>query len=236
MKKITKYMVTSALTAALMAPVAMANTKDDETRSVSSFDKVAILGSLDMKVNVGGKQKVVVHGPADLISHIETEVEDGTLSVHYEEDFEWNRKWRNAKVWVEVTAPSLSAATIKGSGDLDIEDGKGDSFAVVVRGSGDLTANNMRYKDFKTETKGSGDITVRGTCDNIMASIHGSGDLNAEDMKCKNASASVQGSGDITVYASNMAQARVRGSGDIRVNGNPKKVDAKESGSGSIDY
>ncbi|MBP6585664.1 MAG: DUF2807 domain-containing protein, partial [Flavobacterium sp.] len=48
------------------------------------------------------------------------------------------------------------------------------------------------------------------------------------------AKVNVSGSGDIKVNCTEFIEARVAGSGDIEYKGNPKKVDTKVAGSGTI--
>ena len=62
----------------------------------------------------------------------------------------------------------------------------------------------------------------------------GSGDIKAIELVSENAKVNVSGSGDIKVNCTEFIEARVAGSGDIEYKGNPKKVDTKVAGSGTI--
>ncbi|HQV37276.1 MAG TPA: DUF2807 domain-containing protein, partial [Flavobacterium sp.] len=62
----------------------------------------------------------------------------------------------------------------------------------------------------------------------------GSGDIKAFELVSENAKVNVSGSGDIKVNCTEFIEARVAGSGDIEYKGNPKKVDTKVAGSGTI--
>jgi len=232
MNKLTKFAMSTALVMAVAVPSAMA--RDDEKRDVSAFNKVSLMGSMDMTVTVGGKRSVTVYGPSDLIERLETYVEDDTLKVRYERGMKWKRVWNNSNVRVEVTTPDLSAASVKGSGDLEIGKASGDRFSASVMGSGDLMASNFKFTNVDAAVKGSGDIMIDGSCDTVTVSVMGSGDVSADDLKCENAEVSLKGSGDVTVHASKSAKARVYGSGDVHISGNPSKVEKKVSGSGDI--
>lgn len=232
MNKLTKFAMSTALVMAVAVPSVMAS--DDEKRTVAAFDKVALMGSMDMNVKVGGKRSVTVYGPSDLLAHLETYVEDDTLKVRYERDMKWKRAWNNSDVRVEVTIPSLTGAAVKGSGDIEVNKAKGDKFWASVMGSGDLTASDFKFTSVSASVKGSGDIMIDGSCDDVSVSVLGSGDVSAEDLKCENADVNVKGSGDVAVHASKSAKARIYGSGDVHVSGNPSNVEKKVKGSGDI--
>jgi len=232
MNKLTKFAMSTALVMAVAVPAAAA--RDDEKREVSAFNKVALMGSMDMNVKVGGKRSVTVYGPSDLIAHLETYVEDDTLKVRYERGMKWKRAWNNSDVRVEVTIPDLTGAAVKGSGDIEVNKAKGERFSASVMGSGDLTANNFKFTYVTASVKGSGDIMMSGSCDKVSVAVLGSGDVSAEELKCENADVNVKGSGDVEVHASKSAKARVNGSGDVHVSGNPDKVEKRVNGSGDI--
>ncbi|MEW6735483.1 MAG: DUF2807 domain-containing protein, partial [Acidobacteriota bacterium] len=64
--------------------------------------------------------------------------------------------------------------------------------------------------------------------------ISGSGDFSGEQLHTEKAAVVINGSGDTDVYVTEELSAAVNGSGDINYYGNPKVIDQKISGSGSI--
>lgn len=242
MKTITKFAFGTAMALAIAVPnlstvsaaTPLSPFLDEQTRDVSDFTKVKLMGSFDVDVTVGEKISVHVTAPDSLIDKIVTEVKDNTLRVKYEKNFRWDREWNNQKVLVTVTMPSLEAAGLYGSGDLSVDGGKGDSLSVSLKGSGDVIVNDSSYSSVEVSLMGSGDVKIDGECDTAAVSIKGSGDVSASDLKCKDVEVHVKGSGDADVYASSSVEASTYGSGDITVHGNPKNSDKTERGSGDI--
>ncbi len=180
-----------------------------ETRKVDAFEKISVHGSMDCEVTVGPAQKVEVIGDDNIVPHVETRVEDGTLHIDL-------RKSVNTKsnLVVKVEVPSLSAYSIAGSGD------------------GRITG--IRASEFAASISGSGDIQGSGSSDSITASIAGSGDIDLSKVAAKRATASISGSGDISLHAADSLKASIAGSGDIECFGGPKKVEKSVVGSGDV--
>ncbi len=180
-----------------------------ETRDIDNFDRIKMVGSFDVFITVGKKQSVEIRFDDNLLEYIETEVQGKTLILDSRKSYS-SRK--NCKI--EITVPELVSVKLTGSGDIIIDELDNDFFEYELSGSGDLTAEG-KVKDLELYLSGSGDIDTRN--------------LVADDVYTK-----LSGSGDIKVYAKNSFDGKVSGSGDILYYGNPKKIDTKISGSGSI--
>lgn len=236
MNKMTKFAFGTAVALVIAAPnISFASPAGgEEGREVSSFTKVKLMSSMDMDVTVGKDISVQVIAPDDLMDKIVTEVDGDTLKVHYEKHMKWDRDWNNKKVLIKVTMPSLEAAGLYGSGDLNVTGGKGKELDLSLKGSGDVNMFKSDYQSLDISLMGSGDISIDGKCDKASVGIMGSGDISAGDLKCNDVEVHIKGSGDAEVYASTSVEASVYGSGDISVLGKPKNVDRTERGSGDI--
>lgn len=180
-----------------------------ETRNVDTFNRIKMVGSFDVFITIGKEQSVEIRFDDNLLDYIETEVQGKTLVLDSHKSYSSKR---NCKI--EITVPKLESVKLSGSGDIVINDLDNDFFEYELSGSGDLSAEG-KVKDLELYLSGSGDIDTRN--------------LVADDVYVK-----LSGSGDIKVYAKNSFDGKVSGSGDILYYGNPKKIDTKISGSGSI--
>ena len=105
---------------------------------VGAFEKVALEGSHDVVVTVGGQPSVRAEGDSEMIERLDIRVEDGSLKIGTRrEDEGWFRRHRG-RVTVYVTAPALNGASIGGSGDMRIDRVQAQRFAAAVAGSGDM--------------------------------------------------------------------------------------------------
>jgi hypothetical protein len=187
------------------------NVLSEERAIDDAFEGVSLVGSPTLKVTVdeNAEPKVVVTTDDNLLLDVITEVRDGVLVVNTEGNLAPTKGIR-----VEVTVPTLTSATLTGSGDI--------------------TVDGLKTEAFTAKLTGSGDIQLRGSCETIELDLTGSGDLDAEPLEAQKAKAKVNGSGDIALTARESADLRVNGSGDISVAGKPTTVSRSVNGSGDI--
>lgn len=221
-------MVTAAAVTAFASTQAWAA---ERRFTVTGFDEIEVAGPFDVVVNVGKGQSVRAVGEAKDLDRLKVEVSGNELRIGTKE-----RRWMDWSdsdpIKIYVTVPALKAASLAGSGDMQVDRVKADAFVASIAGSGDLaiaslTANNARFS-----IAGSGDLTAAGSCRTAEVSIAGSGDVNISALRCQTLSARVAGSGDITANATKDAKLTVMGSGAITVAGGAK-CDVSKMGSGS---
>ncbi len=222
--------------------------KATETRTVGSFSRLQIDGSIDADVRVGSAQSVVVEGDDNLLALVRTEVHGDQLQISNSESYNTRLGLR-----VRITVPHLEAIEVHGSGDVRAEGiksetlkvalagsgdvsvkGTADTVDVAVRGSGDVSVEDLAARNVEVSVRGSGDVRLRGTTNDLKVSVQGSGDVNCADLKGRAATVVIQGSGDVEVFASESVDATTSGSGNVTYGGNPPQVRHKSSGSGDL--
>jgi hypothetical protein len=181
-----------------------------ETRTVGSFDSVALAGSNNVTIRVGEKQAIVVHADDNLIDRVTTELEAGNLVISSTPgNFATESPMR-----VDVSVPSLSVLTLSGSGNIVLSGVEAKSLEVTLSGSGVLAGN--------------------GTASELVVTVSGSGNALLTRLVASHVRAIVSGSGAIFVTATKSLDASVPGSGAIVYGGNPQEVTKSISGSGAI--
>jgi hypothetical protein len=199
-----------------------------------AFDRIALAGSTDVIVTVGGAPSVRAEGDADTLERLEIINAGGQLQIGLRNrSGSWFRWGHNRGVTVHVTMPSLAAAAITGSGDMRIDRVEGARFAGSVTGSGDMNVGAVTVGEASFSVTGSGDIRAAGRADRASATVVGSGDLILGGLEAATATISVAGSGDIAIRATQTAAVEVRGSGDVTVAG-PAHCTISKSGSGNV--
>jgi hypothetical protein len=189
---------------------------------VAGFDRVALAGPHNVVVTVGGAPSVRAEGDSKLIEQLEVKVENGELRIGHKErkNFSWNSN-RQA-VTIYVTAPSLRAAAVAGSGDLKVDRIEGKSFAAAIGGSGNIDLAAIKVEEAAFAIGGSGNIKAAGTTGSSEASIGGSGDLDLGGLEARRAKVSIAGSGNVSARATEAADISIVGSGDVTVAGGAK--------------
>jgi len=180
-----------------------------QTRSVESFDAIAISGSVDVQFETGSEVSIEVVAVPKVIDDIVTEVDDRTLQVGLEGGLHIN----TGRMLVKVTAPSLKSLSIDGSGDA--------------------TISGIDEERLSLSVSGSGDIEADGEAEAVSIAVSGSGDVEGRALKAASAHVSVRGSGDISISATEAAKGSISGSGDISVHGGATCA-ISVSGSGDV--
>ena len=204
--------------------------RTEEVKALSGFTSVDNRTELDVSVERGDTFGVVVSIDEDLQELVELRVDGDTLRIDTSENIGEHVPGPS----VRVTMPSLLAANVDGSGNLDAF-GFHESAPVRlhVSGSADLDYDGSA-PTLTATVRGSGNLHVRGTTEHLEADVHGSGDLHAKDLIAASASLSVDGSGDLTATVNGPTDARVSGSGDIDLFGSPVLGNTSTRGSGDL--
>jgi hypothetical protein len=204
---------------------------------VGAFQKVALEGSHDVVVTVGGAPSVRAEGDKAAIDRLDIRVENGELKIGTRREqggWSWNFGGSHHNhVTIYVTAPALAAAAVTGSGDMKIDKVAGNDFSASIGGSGDLDIGSVQAGQAHFSVTGSGDMKAAGKAQQASLSIAGSGGIVAGGLEIANATVSVVGSGDVTAHVTQTADVSVLGSGDVTLSGSAK-CSIHKMGSGDV--
>lgn len=209
-----------------------AGARTSRSFQVGTFDRINLAGSPDVVVAVGGQPSVRAEGEAADLERLEIAVVEGELRISMRPG---SSSWGSHRgITVHVAVPSLQAAAIRGSGDINIDQVQGPTFAATVDGSGDLDVRQLRVAgDASFNITGSGGIRAGGGAQRTNASLNGSGDLSLAGFETRDATISLVGSGDVALRATGTAAVQLTGSGGVTIAGGARCTIAK-SGSGDV--
>ncbi|MDP9048878.1 MAG: DUF2807 domain-containing protein [Bacteroidota bacterium] len=218
-------------------PAIASTTSGIVDRHLSGFNAVNVAGPYDVYIKQGSAESVKVEAPANMMSRILTEVNNGVLKIYSKHYDNWGMSlfsWGHHKVVVYVVIKDVNSISISGSGDVSFKDGiTASALKLRITGSGDM-AGRVEAKMLESSITGSGDMRLYGHAENSTVSVVGSGDFTAKNLVTLNSSVRVSGSGDASVNASDRVDAAVSGSGDVHYSGAAKHISSKKSGSGDI--
>ena len=178
-----------------------------ETRSTGDFHALDLAGTIAVEAQVGGATKVEVIGPADKVKLVKTSVKGGVLVIDTERDM------KNAKhLRVVVTAPSLDAVSISGTGSLA---------ASKLSGKLDVSIG------------GTGSMKLDGKAPSLAIKVDGTGQIDAKGLIAGSATVDIGGTGSMSVHASKDLDITITGTGSVKVHGNPS-VKKHITGTGSV--
>ncbi|WP_343303755.1 head GIN domain-containing protein [Chitinophaga niabensis] len=202
-----------------------------EEHDLSKFSVVEASGSMDVYITKGNASHATIEAEDNILPLIELIEENGRLEVRFKRNVRVNTR---KQVKVFLTTAQLEAASLSGSGDLEIESHFETPVPVhlSLSGSGNLNAS-FTAPELNIDLAGSGNLKIKGDTRDLKLNLAGSGDAHLEDLKTETADLDIAGSGDVDLHASRTLKANIVGSGDVNYKGNPT-VTVNKIGSGSV--
>ena len=207
-----------------------------QLREVSPFSVVSAAGSMRVILRQGSPQRLEIEASAADQARVETEVRNGSLHIGRRREGRkmWETERFDGPVTVYVTAPTLTAVGVSGSGSLLVEGAvQAEDLQISVSGSGSLKMPQLTARSLNTTITGSGDAKLGGSCPRHSISVSGSGEVSAADLRTDDTTVRVTGSGNARVNAAKTLTSRTSGSGSVLVSGNPQ-ITSSKSGSGTV--
>ncbi len=199
--------------------------------TTGAFAKIEAVGPDNIVFVTGNSFSIKAEGDADTLSKLRYAMDNGTIIIGREKGKWWGDG--STGITVTVTAPSLSAASLAGSGDFTADRMTGDKVKVELAGSGNAKIGDVTAKSFVSDVAGTGDVTVAGKVESAEYSVAGTGDVDASKLASVDAEVSIAGTGDVSVNATGTVDASIAGTGDVRVSGGAKCT-SSSVGSGKI--
>jgi len=201
-----------------------------ETRNMEgSFHSIKATEGLDVYLTQGNSESVKVQADENLHDIIITEIKDGVLHLHTEENIANSSA---QKVMVEFD-DLRSITSTSGSDVYSTNTIKADQLKLKSTSGSDMEleieANEITCKS----TSGSS-LRLSGTTDRLSAESTSGSDIRAKDLKAKICDARATSGSDITLYSSEELTAKASSGADITYYGNPDKVNKRDGVSGSI--
>ena len=186
----------------------------EQTRALPAFDRIRCEGPVNIVVEVGKSQAMLVAGSPEYLKKVETRVVGGELRITMEE--EENGQHMDVKDGDQVTVrlPALQAFHVKGAGQAIINDVAADRLSLRFLGAGRLAVN--------------------GQVKHLSLSAQGVGEVDTRALKAEHADVSFGGIGGVKVYASQRLDANVMDMGSLEYYGKPAKVNKTVVGLGNV--
>jgi len=180
-------------------------------------------------------EDLTIKGGERIIKNIETNYEEGNLSIKYNNKLFFWTMFTFPKVEYYLGIDELKKINISGAGEIIIEDDyEGKDLEITVDGAGKITLNEIDYNNLVVEVNGAGNIEIEGMVNNAEIYIDGAGKMEGKDLICMDADLKVDGAGKISLSVVSNLKANIDGAGKIDYWGIPE-VDEKIEGLGKIE-
>lgn len=234
---LARLLLTATVATGLTLPAAQA--QERQTRAVAGdFQQVESSGGIDVYLTQGPTAAVAVEAAApETLPHIVTEVQNGTLSIHWERDYSLrglSYKLRSVKVY--ITAPRLSGLTLSGGAD-----GHGqtpilaDDFRIRASGGSDVTLT-LQAKTLRAEASGGSDVTLAGRVEQQEMRFSGGSDYHGFALQSTTASITASGGSDADAWVDGQLEASASGGSDLRYKGAGRVTSVHAGGSSGVKH
>jgi len=203
---------------------------DTESRLIGEYSAVASSGNFDIVIVQGAGGMAEIEAESNLLKHIETKVDRGTLQIGTVDNQCINEQER---IRIELTVASLAGVLQNGSGYIFCDSLSTTDFNAQITGSGDV---EMRVfaNSLDASVAGSGNMTLRGTAPTADLATTGSGPVDALDLHTQICDVRSRGSGNIWTHCDSLLDVTITGSGDVFYTGNPT-ITERITGSGTLE-
>ena len=209
---------------------------ETEYRQTENFDRIYLTDNIDLRLHFSSQCRLSIHGGKNLLSKVETRIENGTLRIRNGNRCNWTRSFKE-RITIDVYSPSLKGIYIEDAiGNVTAEDTivssefRLDSFSSM--GSYQLMLNCT------TSTlalhNGSADLTATGYSQVQYAYSAGYGNFDAARLQTSYAFVTNKGTNKIIVKPVNLLDARIEAAGDIYFSGQPDSIKSTITGKGKL--
>jgi len=216
------------------------------TFELDGFDKVDIATGLDARVTIGADFSVVGSSRSQqALDSLELHVDNGVLEARIERSFldfilsgglvGLLLNSGNA-VSLEITLPSLTAATASSGADIDLPGLVAETIALDASSGADIEVTGARLGAVTAEASSGSDITLEGTADRIRIDASSGANVDADALVSAEAEAHASSGASIGLHATAAVRARASSGGDIEVEGNPTRRDVETSSGGDVSF
>lgn len=201
-----------------------------KTRNISEdFDGVRGSSGLDVFLEEGSENKVVVEADSNLHEYIETEVHNGILKIRTKENI--NRA-KAKKVYVTYT--SLNTVEASSGADVIANDVIRAETLTLSSSSGADLELEIDAREVTAKTSSGADIKVTGRAKYLTVDASSGSDINARNLEATKVRAEVSSGADIVVNVKESLDAKASSGGDIKYYGDPMTVNKKDGKSSAI--
>ena len=158
-------------------------TNEKETRNLESFDKVNLVGSVELHLerNSSHSIEIMANNSSDIAGLI-TEVRNGELYIYNEKNCDY---CKNPNYIIYLNHSGLSDLTLTGRIKLNSDNGISQK-DLTIRGVGVLNGNlEVSVNNLSVDFNGISNMYISGYADTSNLKVNGIGMINAGSLKTK---------------------------------------------------
>jgi len=184
-----------------------------ETRDIGSFDSIDMKGAARLEITIGKPESLVIEGRASSIERVETDVRHNTLFIE-SKPRDWFMSNNRRRITLKITVPRLESLEVEGGNDVRLTGFDGGETHIRAAGAAHILAE--------------------GRLDELTVRMSGAGHGDFSRLVADDAKVIVEGVGSVIVHPKDTLDATMNGVGAILYTGNPREVNTRMNGLGTI--
>jgi len=213
----------------LAGSVVSVSAQESETRSLSDFSEVSVGEAISVVLIPGNKNEAVVKVRNIDLEDVETNVSGGMLKIELN-----GNRYRNIDVEISLTYKYIDEVSVSSAADVvTIGPIKSASLDISVSSAADAELDIIA-EEIDIDVSSSGDLTISGKTNSQRVSVSSAGDYDAYDLDCDEAYVRASSAGSARINASKKIDAKASSAGSVNYKGNPDKVSVSSSSGGDI--
>jgi hypothetical protein len=201
----------------------------EETRNVSNFDAVRMIGSYKLYLSRGPSQAIRLEGEDNILPIIETRVEGDTLEI---ESIRPYNSYVGITVYVSIEKirglEIVGGSKITGEEDLDADD-----LHLEIIGAGEIDLA-VSARSIFTRIVGAGKMFLEGDANQHRVEIEGAGNIEAANLQVSSYDIIINGAGSCRIFVTNVLNVIINGGGIIYYRGSPTVINSTINGVGKL--
>ena len=184
-----------------------------ESREIGSFDSIDMKGAARLEITIGQPESLVIEGRSSSIERVETDVRHNTLFIQ-SKPRDWFMSNNRRRITLKITVPSLESLEVEGGNDVRLTGFDGGDTSIRAAGAAHIVAD--------------------GHLDELTVRMSGAGHGDFSRLVADQAKVIVEGVGSVIVHPKDTLDATMNGVGAILYTGNPREVNTRMNGLGTI--
>jgi hypothetical protein len=208
--------------------------KNLQTRKVSGFHGIQVSGGIDLYLSSGPESVSISAATPEIRDHIITEVVNGTLRIHLEEN--WNTGLRNPRMKAYVSLTNLQNLGASGGSDVYIQHQLNCTDLEIGLSGGSDLKGKLNANHLVINQSGGSDVDLSGNVKSLEVDASGGSDLDGYDLITDFASLHASGGCDSHLTVNKELRIVASGGSDVSYKGTASVREIKSSGSSSVTH
>ena len=205
------------------------NVQTEKRTITEKFTKIEVSRGLEIILEQGDQVEIEIEADQNLVKHITTKVENGTLLVSSDENI-----YSSEKETVKIKMPIIDGLSSNSGSNIKSKNTLKGTLISVRASSGSEVQADLEFDTINLEASSGSDITIAGKALKSKANASSGSQINADDLLANEIIAEATSGSSIEIHPLLKLAAKASSGGSIDYTGTPKVVTKEENSGGDV--